>query len=104
MRIVPTKTPEQQTTMINTIRAHLAEFGIIAPVERNGVEELLYTVADERDESIPEVARACLEALGASLGRLNGSRAIATIASSLRNSLVLCIDWRRLLLVCFWRA
>jgi transposase len=81
MRFVPMKTPEeqsplllhrtrhlfirQQTAIINTIRAHLAEFGIVAPVGRNGVEELLYAVADQRDERIPEVARACLEALGA---------------------------------------
>ena len=55
----------QQTAVINTIRAHLVEFGVVAPVGRNGVEDLLYTVADERDERIPEVARACLEALGA---------------------------------------
>jgi transposase len=31
----------QQTAVINAIRAHLAEFGIVAPVGRNGVEELL---------------------------------------------------------------
>ena len=65
MRFVPTKTPEQQsclmlhrtrhlfirqqTAVINTIRAHLAEFGIVAPVGRNGVEELLYAVADQRE-------------------------------------------------------
>jgi transposase len=34
------------------------------------VEELLYTVADEKDERIPELARACLETLGALLGKL----------------------------------
>ena len=84
MRFVPTKTPEQQsclmlhrtrhlfirqqTAVINAIRAHLAEFGIVAPVGRNGVEELLNVVADQRDDRIPEVARACLEALGALLG------------------------------------
>jgi transposase len=28
----------QQTSVINAIRAHLAEFGIVAPVGRNGVE------------------------------------------------------------------
>src|SRR5665648_228473 len=50
----------QQTAVINTIRAHLAEFGIVAPVGRNGVEELLYAVADQRDERIPEVARGIL--------------------------------------------
>jgi transposase len=86
MRFVPTKTPEQQsclvlhrtrhlfvrqqTAVINTIRAHLAEFGIVAPVGRNGVEELLYAVADHKDERIPEVARACLQALGTLLGQL----------------------------------
>ena len=44
----------QQTAVINTIRAHLAEFGIVAPVGRNGVEDLLDAVADQRDERIPE--------------------------------------------------
>jgi hypothetical protein len=34
----------QQTAVINAIRGHLAEFGIVAPVGRNGVEQLL---ADE---------------------------------------------------------
>src|SRR4030088_3267026 len=62
MRFVPTKTAEQQsglvlhrarhlfvrqqTSVINAIRAHLAEFGIVAPVGRHGVEELLDVVTD----------------------------------------------------------
>ena len=33
-------------TVINVIRAHFAEFGIVAPVGRKGVEELLDVVAD----------------------------------------------------------
>jgi transposase len=86
MRFVPTKTPEQQsclmlhrtrhlfvrqqTAVINAIRAHLAEFGIVAPVGRNGVEELLGVVADPSDKRLPEVARACLAALGAQLRTL----------------------------------
>ncbi len=82
MRFVETKTPEQQsclvlhlfirqqTAVINAIRAHLAEFGIVAPVGRNGVEELLGVVADPSDKRLPEVARACLTALGAQLRRL----------------------------------
>jgi transposase len=61
MRFVPTKTPEQQsclklhrtrhllirqqTVVINSIRAHLAEFGIIAPVGRKGVTELIGFIA-----------------------------------------------------------
>src|SRR5256714_7313352 len=83
MRFVPTKTPEQQsglmlhrtrhlfirqqTSVINAIRAHLAEFGIVAPVGRKGVEELLQVVADRNDKRVPEVARACLAALGSQL-------------------------------------
>jgi transposase len=83
MRFVATKTPEQQsclmlhrarhllirqqTAVINAIRAHLAEFGIVAPVGRNGVEELLAVVADPSDQRLPEVARACVAALGAQL-------------------------------------
>jgi len=39
----------QQTSVINAIRAHLAEFGIVAPVGRRGVEELLRVVADPSD-------------------------------------------------------
>ncbi len=86
MRFVETKTPEQQsclmlhrtrhlfirqqTSVINAIRAHLAEFGIVAPVGRNGVEELLNVVANPSDKRVPEIARACLFALGAQLRRL----------------------------------
>ena len=81
MRFVATKTPEQQsclmlhrtrhlfirqqTAVINAIRAHLAEFGIVAPVGRKGVEELLKLVAS--DERVPEIARACVAALGVQL-------------------------------------
>ena len=32
----------QQTAVINSIRAHLAEFGIVAPVGRKEVTELLH--------------------------------------------------------------
>ena len=86
MRFVATKTPEQQsclslhrtrhlfirqqTSVINAIRAHLAEFGIVAPVGRNGVEQLLGVVADASDKRLPEVARACVAALGAQLQTL----------------------------------
>ena len=76
MRFVETKTAEQQsclmlhrtrqlfirqqTSVINAIRAHMAEFGIVAPVGRHGVEALLEVVADVGDNRVPEVARACL--------------------------------------------
>src|SRR5215475_4205182 len=86
MRFVATKTPEQQscltlhrtrhllmrqqTSVINAIRAHLAEFGIVAPVGRNGVEQLLGVVADTRDRRLPKIARACVAVLGAQLQML----------------------------------
>src|SRR3978361_668558 len=86
MRFVPTKTPEQQsclmlhrtrhlvirqqTAVINAIRAHLAEFGIVAPVGRHGVEQLLGVVADAGDRRLPETRRACIAALGVQLQAL----------------------------------
>ena len=56
--------------MINAIRAHLAEFGIVAPVGRNGVEQFLSVAADSNDKRLPEVARACVTVLGAQLQTL----------------------------------
>jgi len=69
MRFVATKTVKQQsclmlhrarhllirqrTAVINAIRGHLAEFGIVAPVERNGVEELLAVVPNASDQRLP---------------------------------------------------
>jgi transposase len=57
----------QQIAVINSIRAHLAEFGIVAPVGRKGVTELLHIVVDTSDKRVSEVARACLAALGTQL-------------------------------------
>jgi transposase len=57
--------------MINVIRALLAEFGIVVPViGRNGVEQLLGIVADASDQRLPEIARACVAALGTQLQTL----------------------------------
>ena len=51
----------------NATRAHMSEFGIVAPVGRIGLERLLAIVADKDDERIPRDARICLEMLGAQL-------------------------------------
>lgn len=83
MRFVPIKTPEQQsvlmlhrtrqlfvrqrTTLINAIRAHMAEYGIVAGIGRNGVEVLLELIAKGEDDRIPPAARKCLMALAAQL-------------------------------------
>ena len=74
---VPTETPEQQsglmlhrtrhlfmrqqTSVINAIRAHLAEFGIVAPVGRRGVEELL--ARPKPHVTLVEWRRGCAAAL-----------------------------------------
>jgi transposase len=60
----------QQTSVINAIRAHLAEFRIVAPVGRHGVEELLNVVADPSGRRVPEMVRVCLLAFGAQLRRI----------------------------------
>jgi transposase len=86
MRFVATKTTEQQsclmlhrtrhllirqqTAVINAIRAHLAEFGIVARVGRKGVEQLLAVVGNPNDKRLPDVARACVAALGTQLRML----------------------------------
>jgi transposase len=83
MRFVAVKSPEQQSLMMlhrvrlmlnrqrtqlsNAIRAHISEFGVVAPVGRLGVERLLKVVADAGDDRIPEDARLCLQMLAAQL-------------------------------------
>jgi transposase len=75
MRFVETKTCEQQsilmlhrvrlmqvrqrTMLTDAIRAHLAEFGLVAKIGREGVDELLLLVRDG-DVRVPELARACI--------------------------------------------
>jgi transposase len=79
MRFVPIKTPAQQSILmlhrtrelfvrqrimlVNALRAHLAEFGIVAGVGRNGLEKLLEVIVDDQDERVPPEAQDCLLAL-----------------------------------------
>jgi len=56
--------------VINAIRAHMAELGVVAAVGRKGVEQLLAIATDASDQRVPEVARACLAGLGAQLRML----------------------------------
>ncbi len=53
----------QRTQIGNAIRAHLAEFGIVAPVGRIGLDRLFAVIADENDQRVPPSARACLAML-----------------------------------------
>lgn len=81
MRFVAIKSPDQQsalmlhrtrellvrqrTMLVNAIRAHMAEFGIVVRVGLPQVETLLAVIDDEADDRLPPQARACLSGLGA---------------------------------------
>ena len=86
MRFVPVKTEEQQsvlvlhrsrdllmrqrTMILNAIRAHFAEFGIIAAQGPRKVAELIGRLRDENEPGLPEIARSALLTLGAQLDSL----------------------------------
>jgi transposase len=88
MRFVETKTPEQQSVLMlhrirlmlvgqrtmlsNTIRAHMAEFGIVAPIGRRGLDQLLAVLSDLGDERVPALARDCLVAVAEQLMLVKG--------------------------------
>ena len=60
----------QRTQIINALRAHLAEVGIVAAQGDAGVSELRAIVADDRDERLPIDARASVIVLAAQLEAL----------------------------------
>lgn len=49
-----------RTRLANTIRAHMAEFGLVAPVGRLGLERLIHIICDETDERISPIVRRAL--------------------------------------------
>ncbi|GBF26353.1 hypothetical protein MnTg02_01391 [bacterium MnTg02] len=61
----------QRTMLINAIRAHMAEFGIVAPIGVPRVKELLSIIADRDDLRLPSLARTCLERLARQFFSLN---------------------------------
>jgi transposase len=86
MRFVQVKTPEQQSVMVlhgtrsmlmhqriqlsNVIRGHMAEFGVVAPIGREGLLALIDTLHEETDR-VPAEARHCLQMLAAQLRLVN---------------------------------
>jgi transposase len=60
----------QQTQVINALRAHLAELGIVAAQGREGLKQLLAIITDEKDTRLPIDARASLIVLAAQLQEL----------------------------------
>jgi transposase len=60
----------QRTQVINALRAHLAELGIVAAQGREGLKELLAIILGEGDARLPLDARASLIVLAAQLQAL----------------------------------
>ena len=87
MRFVPIKTVDQQavlvlhqvrsllihqrTMLINALRAHLSEFGIVARVGERGVFELLKHVGDKDDGRFPKIVRNSVKILAAQIRALS---------------------------------
>jgi transposase len=86
MRFVPVKTVEQQaalvvhkvriqlvaqrTKLVNILRAHMAEFGVIAPQGIWRIAELKSVVSDDNDVRLPSMARLALKEIIAQLDAL----------------------------------
>jgi transposase len=83
MRFVPIKTAEQQsvlmlhrtrdllmrqrTQLINALRAHLAELGLVAPKGLEGLQQLMLTLTEAAGERLPSDARFACQAIVAQL-------------------------------------
>ena len=71
-----------RTQVINALRAHLAELGIVAAQGREGLKDLLAIIADEKDERLPVDARASLIVLAAQL------QALQTLIGSIEKRII----------------
>jgi transposase len=63
-----------RTQVINALRAHLAELGIVAAQGREGLKDLLAIIADEKDERLPVDAREPNRPCGAASGVADADR------------------------------
>src|SRR5213595_3190658 len=97
MRFVPVKTADQQATqllhrgreqlvrqrtmLVNALRAHLAEFGMVAAQGLRNVGQLIAVVRDAGDLRLPDVARQVLQVLSAQLEHIEA--AIAALEKQL---------------------
>ena len=102
MRFVPAKTAEQQaavllhrgrerlvrqrTMLVNALRAHLAEFGVIGPQGLRNVGKLIAVIRDEEDVRLPDMARQVLQVLAVQIEQ--SEAAIAVLEKQL-------MDWHK---------
>src|SRR3979411_2285677 len=89
MRFVPVKDVDQQsvlmmhrarnllvrqrTMLVNALRAHLAEFGIIAPQGLRNVGRLIAIIRDDDDARLPGLARQVLQVLAGQIEELEAA-------------------------------
>jgi len=72
----------QRTQLINALRAHMAELGIVAAQGREGIKQLLTIVASDRDARLPVDAHASLVVLAA------GLQAVQTMIGSIERRII----------------
>jgi len=72
----------QRTQLINALRAHMAELGIVAAQGNAGLKELLKIIAGERDARLPVDAHASLVVLTA------GLHAVQTMIGSIEKRII----------------
>jgi len=60
----------QRTMLVNALRAHLAEFGVIAPQGLRNVGKLIAIIRDEHDTRLPDLAGPVLQILAAQIEQL----------------------------------
>jgi transposase len=72
----------QRTQVINALRAHMAELGIVAAQGREGIQELLKIIATEQDARLPVDAHASLVVLA------TGLQALQTMIRSIEKRIV----------------
>jgi transposase len=72
----------QRTQLINALRAHMAELGIVAAQGREGVKELLKIIAREQDARLPVDAHTSLVVLAA------GLQALQTMIGSIEGRII----------------
>jgi len=71
----------QRTGLVNALRGHLAEFGVIAPQGLRHVDKLIAMVRDESDRRLPELARQVLAVLAGQIEQLDA--AVAAVEKQL---------------------
>ena len=72
----------QRTQVINALRAHMAELGIVSAQGREGIKELLKIIASEQDARLPVDAHTSLVVLAA------GLQAVQTMIGSIEKRIM----------------